>query len=70
MPNIRVLSGGGFVEQSVSSVTVGELREELNIDTRAAVSVNGRNSRNSQELNDDDMIAAVSNNKTGGDKRS
>ena len=68
MPDIRVLSGGGFVEQSVAAATVGELREELDIASTAAVSVNGRNSRNSQALSDNDMVAAVSNNKTGGEQ--
>jgi len=66
MVKIKVLAGGGFVEQEVRSVTICELREELGIDTGAAVAVNGQNKANSYTLRDDDLVAAVSNDKTGG----
>ena len=69
MPTIKLLSGGaGFVDQEVSSSSVGELRDELDISSTAAVSVNGTNTRNSTTVNDGDFVAAVSNDKTGGDK--
>ena len=64
--NIKLLSGGGFVDQSVSSETVGELKTELNIASGAVVSVNGQNVRDSHTLSDGDMVAAVHNDKTGG----
>jgi hypothetical protein len=66
MVKIKVLAGGGFVEQEVRSVTICELREELGIDAGAAVAVNGQNKANSYTLRDDDLVAAVSNDKTGG----
>ena len=64
--NIKLLSGGGFVDQSVSAETVGDLRNELNIAAGAVISVNGQNVRDNQALNDGDMVAAVHNDKTGG----
>ena len=69
MPDVKVLSGGGFIDQSVTSTTVEGLRNELNIDSSAAVSVNGRNVTNSTTVNDGDIVAAVSNNKTGGNNK-
>ena len=64
--NIKLLSGGGFVDQSVSSETVGDLRTELNIAAGAVISVNGQNERDGHTLSDGDMVAAVHNDKTGG----
>jgi len=67
MPTIRVLSGGGFNEQIVTSTTVSALRSELNIDVSASVNVNGQGiSDGNHPINDDDVVAAVNNNKTGG----
>jgi len=66
MPKIKMLSGAGFVEQEVASSSVGELRDELDIASNAAVSVNGTNTRNSTAIEDGDFVAAVSNDKTGG----
>ena len=68
MPNIKVLAGGGFVEQEVRSETICELREELDISSGASVAVNGSNKANSYSLQDGDLVAAVSNDKTGGTK--
>ena len=68
MPNIKVLAGGGFVEQEVRSETICELREELDINSGASVAVNGSNKANSYSLQDGDLVAAVSNDKTGGEK--
>lgn len=66
MPNIKVLAGGGFVEQEVRAETICELREELSISSGASVAVNGSNKSNSYSLQDGDLVAAVSNDKTGG----
>ena len=63
---IKVLSGAGFITQEVRSETVCELRDELNIDSGASIAVNGQNVTPSYELQEGDLIAAVSNNKTGG----
>ena len=64
---IKVLSGGGFVEQEVKSDTLGNLRTELNIAENAVVSVNSKNiSDNNHQINDGDIVAAVQNDKTGG----
>ena len=64
--NIKLLSGGGFVDQSVSAETVGDLRNELDIASGAVISVNGQNVRDGHSLADGDMVAAVHNDKTGG----
>lgn len=64
---IKLLSGGGFVEQSVTSDTLGNLRTELGIADNAVVSVNSMNiTDNNHEINEGDIIAAVQNDKTGG----
>jgi len=68
MPSIKVLAGGGFVEQEVRAETICELREELTISSSASVAVNGSNKGNSYSLQDGDLVAAVSNDKTGGDQ--
>ena len=65
---IKVLSGAGFVSQEVNSETICELRQELDIDSNASVAVGGQNVRNSYVLQDGDLVAAVQNNKTGGNK--
>ena len=63
---IKVLSGGGFPEREVNSTTVGALRTELEIPTRAAISVNGTGVENDYELTEGDLVAAVENDKGGG----
>ena len=63
---IKVLSGGGFPEREVNSTTVGALRNELDIPSRASVSVNGTGVSDDCELNDGDLVAAVENDKGGG----
>ena len=68
MPDIRVLSGQGFVDTTVNATTIEQLRTELNMGESSAVSVNGKNVTNATTISDGDMVAAVSNNKTGGDK--
>ena len=63
---IKVLSGGSFPEREVNSSTVGALRTELEIPTRAAVSVNGTGVENDYALSEGDLVAAVENDKGGG----
>ena len=66
MMTIRYLTGGGFVDQQITSRNVRELRAELDIDTRASVSVGGQNATDDTPVNEGDTVAAVNNNKTGG----
>ena len=66
MPDIKILEGGGFVDHSVSSTTVGGLRTEKDIPANAAISVGGRTVGDDHGLNDGDLVAAVHNDKTGG----
>ena len=63
---IKVLSGGGFPEREVNSTTVGALRNELDIPARASISVNGTGVADDYELQDNDLVAAVENDKGGG----
>ena len=64
---IKLLSGGGFVEQSVEAETLGNLRSELNIASSAIISVNSMNvSNDNHPISEGDMVAAVQNDKTGG----
>ena len=66
MPSIKILEGGGFVDHSVSSTTVGGLRTEKDIPGNAAISVGGRTVGDDHSLSDGDLVAAVHNDKTGG----
>ena len=66
MPNIKVLSGGGFPEREVNASNVGALRDELDISSNATVAVNGRGVTDNYELQDGDIVAAVSSDKKGG----
>tara|TARA_Y100000310_G_scaffold109907_1_gene108376 strand:- start:135 stop:359 length:225 start_codon:yes stop_codon:yes gene_type:complete len=63
---IKVLSGGGFPEREVNSSTIGALRNELDIPSRASVSVNGTGVADDYELQEGDLVAAVENDKGGG----
>ena len=63
---IRYLTGGGFVDQQTKATNVRELRAELEIDARAAISVGGQNATEDTPINEGDTVAAVNNNKTGG----
>ena len=63
---IKVLSGGSFPEREVNSTTVGALRTELEIPTRASISVNGTGVENDYSLSEGDLVAAVENDKGGG----
>jgi hypothetical protein len=66
MPKIKVLSGGGFPEREVNSNTVGSLRDELDMAAGSTVSVNGTGVTDDYNLQDGDVVAAVTSNKTGG----
>ena len=66
MTDIKILEGGGFVDHSVSSTTVGGLRTEKDIPANAAISVGGRTVGDDHALSDGDLVAAVHNDKTGG----
>jgi len=63
---IKVLSGGGFVTQETRSETMCELREEMSINSSASAAVGGVNVSNSYQLQEGDIVAFVSNDKTGG----
>ena len=68
MPKIKVLSGGGFPEREVNSRTVGALRDELDMAAGSTVAVNGTGVTDDYQLQDGDIVAAVTSNKTGGNK--
>lgn len=63
---IKYLRGSRFVETEITSGTVEQLRNEMEIPATASISVNGRDVTNTYELQDDDQVAAVISNKTGG----
>ncbi len=63
---INLLNNGEFASQDVSSSTVGELRNELEISTASTVNVGGTIRQNDFALSDNDYVAYASNNKTGG----
>ena len=64
---IRWLAGGGFVDKEVTSGTVGQLRSELEISSGSDIAVDGINEADTHELNDGSVVAAVQNNKSGGE---
>ena len=66
MPKIKVLSGGGFPEREVNSNTIGSLRDELDMASGSSVSVNGTGVTDDYQLQDGDVVDAVTSNKTGG----
>ena len=63
---IKYLRGSRFVDTEISSSTIEQLRTEMEIPATASISVNGRDVTNTYELQDEDQIAAVISNKTGG----
>ena len=69
MPKIKVLSGSGFPEREVNSQTVGSLRDELDMASGSTVAVNGTGVTDDYQLQEGDIVAAVSSNKTGGEKK-
>ena len=69
MPKIKVLSGGGFPEREVNSGTIGSLRDELDMTSGSTVAVNGTGVTDDYQLQDGDVVAEVTSNKTGGIKK-
>lgn len=69
MPTIKVLQGSSFVETQVNSSNVGDLRQEKDIPSDAAVSINGVDATNSTAVEDNNIVAWVNNNKTGGNNK-
>ena len=63
---INLLNNGEFTSRDVSSGTVGELRNELEIPTTAQVNVGGTIRQNDFSLSENDYVAWQSNNKVGG----
>tara|TARA_R100001594_G_scaffold117968_1_gene153221 strand:+ start:7515 stop:7769 length:255 start_codon:yes stop_codon:yes gene_type:complete len=63
---VKILSGGGFVTKETRAETMCELREEEGINSNASAAVGGVNVNNSYQLQEGDIIAFVSNDKTGG----
>mgnify|MGYP003135357608 CR=1 FL=1 len=63
---IKVLSGGGFIEKVITSQTLGALRDELDMPAGSSLAVNAVDQDDSYEIQDGDIIASVSSNKTGG----
>tara|TARA_R100001463_G_scaffold46825_3_gene95529 strand:- start:2166 stop:2384 length:219 start_codon:yes stop_codon:yes gene_type:complete len=65
---IKYLRGARFVDTEVQSGTISQLRTEMEIPNGASISVNGRDVTDTYELQDDDQVAAVISNKTGGNQ--
>ena len=63
---INLLNNGEFTSRDVSSTTVGELRNELEIPSSATVNVGGTIRQNDFELSENAYVAYATNNKTGG----
>ena len=63
---INLLNNGEFQSREVSSNTVGDLRNDLDIPGDANVNVGGTVRQNDYELSDGDYVAYTSNNKVGG----
>ena len=64
--NINLLNNGEFTSRDVSSTTVGELRNELEIPSAANVNVGGTVRQNDFALQDGAYVAYSNNNKVGG----
>ena len=67
---IKFLQGGGFVERQTNADTVEQLRSEFpdDITNSASVAVYGVSVTNSHAISEGDIVAAVNNNKSGGDQ--
>ena len=63
---INLLNNGEFTSRDVSSTTVGELRNELEIPSSATVNVGGTIRQNDFELSENAYVAYATTNKTGG----
>ena len=67
---IKFLQGGGFVDRQTNADTVEQLRGEFpdDISSGSSIAVNGVSVTNAHTLSDGDIVAAVNNNKSGGDE--
>ena len=67
---IKFLQGGGFVERQTNADTVEQLRAEFpdDISSGSSIAVDGVSVTNSHPINDGAIVAAVNNNKSGGDQ--
>ena len=67
---IKILQGGGFVEREPTADTVEQLRAEFpdDISVGSSIAVDGISVNNAHEINDGAVVAAVNNNKSGGDQ--
>jgi len=63
---INLLENGEFNSRETASKTVGDLRNELSIDSSANVMVAGTIRQNDFNLEDGALVAYASNNKVGG----
>mgnify|MGYP003626499395 CR=1 FL=1 len=63
---INLLENGEFNSRETASKNVGDLRNELSIDTDANVMVAGTIRQNDFVLEDGALVAYASNNKVGG----
>ena len=63
--NINLLNNGEFASRDVTSSTVGELRNELDIPASANVNVGGTIRQNDFALSENAYVAYATNNKTG-----
>ena len=63
---INLLENGEFNSRETAAKTVGDLRNELSIETDANVMVAGTIRTNDFELTDGALVAYASNNKVGG----
>ena len=63
---IKLLENGEFTSRDVSSQTVGELRNELEIPSASNVNVGGTVRQNDFTLENGAYVAYTSNNKVGG----
>lgn len=63
---INLLNNGEFQSREITSNTVGDLRNDLEIPANANVNVGGTVRQNEFELSDGDYVAYTSNNKVGG----
>ena len=68
MPNIKLMNDTtSFSDASVNSETVGDLRKELELSPAATININGVIVKDSDPVAENDFVASVSSNKTGGD---
>lgn len=64
---IEYLVGSRFVTKNVESSTIAQLRTELDIPTTASIAVNREDVPDTYVLSNDDQVAAVVEDKTGGE---